>query len=180
MLRDTLRLALGFSLLLGATTLSRAGDPKPAEVIAEIRQLGGTVETDENDPLNPVVKVSLNKTKVTDALLPKLKVFPKLRSLGLNNTDITDEGVEHLTALKSLETLNIFKTKTTDKSLEHVKNLAELRILVVCGNPVTDKGLQQLKGMSNLKNLYIYGTSITGDGAKELRTALPGAKIEGK
>jgi hypothetical protein len=176
-----LSVAIGLCMLLGThTALSRAEDPKPADVIAEIRMLGGTVETDQNDPENPVVKIILNGTKVTDNHLEKLKVFPKLRSLGVNNTAITDEGVEHLKALKSLQTLNIFNTKTTDKSLEHVKELPELRILVVCGNPVTDSGLEQLKGMTNLKHVYIYATKITGNGAKKLRAALPGAKIEGE
>ncbi len=161
-----LSVAIGLCMLLGThAALSRAEDPKPADVIAEIRMLGGTVETDQNDPENPVVKITLNRTKVTDNHLEKLKVFPKLRSLGVNNTAITDDGVEHL--------------KTSDKSLEHVKELPELRILVVCGNPVTDSGLEQLKGMTNLKHVYIYATKITSNGAKKLRTALPGAKIEG-
>ncbi len=64
-------------------------------VAAKIRQLGGKV-TDQKLFDNPAIAITLTKTKITDADLADLKVFPNLTVLFLTDTAVTDEGLKHL------------------------------------------------------------------------------------
>src|SRR4051812_44789791 len=79
---------------------------KQAKAVEAIEKLGGKVEFENNQ----VVKVDLNKTKITDADLKNLEVFTELRWLDVRITAIGDEGAAHLKGLKKLTFLNLFRT----------------------------------------------------------------------
>ena len=51
-------------------------------------------------------KLSLNETKVTDAVVKDLKNLPALRELFLNDTAVTDKGAKELAGLDKLQSLS--------------------------------------------------------------------------
>ncbi len=82
------------------------------QAIAEIKKLGGTYElgrtyeiADPKSPGEPVLKVILDGTQVTDAGLVHLKGLTKLVRLDLQDTQVTDAGLVHLRGLTKLERL---------------------------------------------------------------------------
>jgi hypothetical protein len=178
--------------------------PDQQKAIAAIKKLGGETGTSqfrhiekgelvvENWPGKPVVLVYLEETKVTDADLAFLKVFPDLRHLDLTTTSITDAGLIHLKGLTKLELVSLARTKVTDAGLEHLqglinlkmlflgqtkvgdqglvhlKNLKQLDFLVLEKTQVTDAGLAHLKGLANLRVLYLDNAKITDAGLAHL------------
>ena len=178
--------------------------PEQKKAIAAIKKLGGQTGTSqfrhiekgklvvENWPGKPVVLVYLEETKVTDADLAFLKVFPDLRHLDLTTTSITDAGLIHLKGLTKLELVSLARTKVTDAGLEHLqdlvnlkmlflrqtkvgdqglvhlKNLKQLDFLVLDTTQVTDAGLAHLKGLTNLTRLFLDNTKITDAGLAHL------------
>lgn len=121
--------------------------------ITEIRKLGGKLVVDSKNPDKPIIAVNLQKTKVTDDQLVKLKLFTHLKHLCLYHTQITDKGLIHLKELKNLNTLIIDKTS------------------------ISDAGLLHLMGFINLKQINLRDTKVTPAGVKKLQTALPNCKI---
>jgi hypothetical protein len=153
-------LALG---LAGALIHAGAGwegeRPRPvlsrqqATDVEAIQALGGTYQVDEDSPGTPVVEVSLNGTKVTDADLAHLKSLTKLEALDLSSTAITDAGLANLEGLADLDTLYLDGTR------------------------VTDAGLAHLRGLSKLQSLRVPRTGVTDAGVRELQRALPQLKV---
>ncbi len=121
-------------------------------VVAEIRSLKGEVVFDTKSPGKPVVSISVSHTRVTDALLGRLKRLTSLQSLSLDYAQITDAGLEHLKGLTNLRELSL-------------------------GNQITGAGLEHLHGLTKLRQLMLQGTRVTDDGVKHLRTKLPKGKI---
>jgi len=79
-------------------TETSAGQAAEAAAVKMIEELGGKVRVDDKRPGKPVVAVSLEGTKVTDAGLKELKELKSLRSLYLMHTKVTDAGVKELQA----------------------------------------------------------------------------------
>jgi hypothetical protein len=104
-------LTLGLSL---APVVCWAAPPTAdeAKAIAEIKNLGGGVEVDENRPDKPVT-IDLRGSRATDAGLENLKALSRLQTLNLLRTNITDAGLEHLTGLTELRYLGLSNTKVT-------------------------------------------------------------------
>jgi hypothetical protein len=80
-----------------------------AKAIAEIKRLGAKVVG------NPVRKVDLSDSKVTNAGLAHLKTLRDLEELDLARTDVTDAGLKHLQGLVKLRSLSLIGTKVTDR-----------------------------------------------------------------
>jgi hypothetical protein len=116
-----------FTLELALTAL-RAQDSKvaPERAIAEIKKLGGKVETDAKSP-DMVVAVNLSHTKIMDASLEQLKGLSRIEILILKDTTVTDDGIVHIKGLTNLEVLELRRTKVTDKGLEHLKEFTKLQ-----------------------------------------------------
>ena len=75
------------------------------KAVNAILKLGGMVKRDENLPGEPVVGISLSKTKVTDSDLKDLKELRGLQELYLGDTQITDAGLKNLKELNGLMAL---------------------------------------------------------------------------
>src|SRR4030042_1447866 len=60
-----------------------------SNAVAEIESLGGTAQVSEYLSENPIIQVSLMKSKVTDDDLEKLKGLTHLQTLCLGMTQIT-------------------------------------------------------------------------------------------
>ncbi len=61
-----------------------------------------------------MVRLHLEKTKVTDAGLAHLKPLANLEYLNLYSTEISDAGLAHLESLSKLKSLYLWQTKVTD------------------------------------------------------------------
>jgi hypothetical protein len=147
------------SLPLAAT----AGEPPDCaslatEVLHEIEtKWKAAVKVDSNDPDFPVVELSFSNChaeEVTNAVLARLKVFPRLRKLTINSEAVSDEGLRHL------------------------RQLPELRELTLIRVPVSVKGVGTLKALPRLQRLTLWRVEIGRVALKELREALPRTTIE--
>lgn len=142
-------------------------------LIAELTRLGGKVEFDGTSPEQPITKIDLHGTAVTDADLAILtnakKDLKELHYLDLRLTKITDDGVAKLKNLTSLQTLNLFRTQAGDKGLESLKKLTNLETLLIGGTKVTDAGLVHLRPFKKLRKLSLFQTQITDDGVAQLK-----------
>jgi hypothetical protein len=165
-----------------------------ARALAMVTRLGGTI-TGGTDG-QPVTKIDLHKsavtdadvallasvseleeldlrlTSVTDAGIAPLHDLTKLRFLNLFRTPITDAGVASLAPLHELETL-LIGTKVTDAGLAAVAAHPKLRKLSLFDTQVTDAGLKQLEGLSGLRVLLVGNSSVTPEGTARLQTVLP-------
>jgi Leucine-rich repeat (LRR) protein len=77
-----------------------------------------------------LVRLHLEKTKITDKALEQLKGLENLEYLNVYGTEITDAGLAHLEGLKKLKSLYLWQTKVTDAGVEKLKMaLPELKII---------------------------------------------------
>jgi hypothetical protein len=147
------------SLPLAAT----AGEPQDqtslaSEVLHEIKTTWkAAVEVDGDAPDFPVVRLSFSNChaeEVTDAVLARLKVFPRLRALAINSEAVSDDGLWHLRELPGLRELTLIRV------------------------PVTAEGVATLKTLPHLQRLTLFRMEISRRALKELREALPGTTVE--
>ena len=106
--------------------------------------------------LSELERLELPSTKITDAILVKLKAFPNLRKLDLLDTNVTDNGVADLVGLDRLEDLDLRETNVTDQCLAILKNL---------------------KTLKHLSLPTAGGMIITGDGIVKFKQALPKCEV---
>jgi hypothetical protein len=156
--------ALAFSLSASAQA-ANAQD----KAVATITRLGGTFEVDKEMQGNPIVKVDLHGTNVSDDDLVSLEGLKELRHLDLRLTKVTDKGVAHLRRLTKLRFLNLFRTQLSDRGLEHLKEMKALETLLIGGTKVTDEGLAQMKSHPKLKKLSLFDTQVSDAGLGQLK-----------
>jgi hypothetical protein len=142
---------------------ARAGQPqdqpsRAGKVLEEIKtRWKAAVDVDSDVPDSPVVRVSFSNChaeEVTDAVLARLKVFPRLRVLTINSEAVSDEGLRHLRELPGLRELTLIRV------------------------PVTARGLGTLKTLPHLQRLTLWRIEIRRTAFEELREALPRTTIE--
>ncbi|HJZ90174.1 MAG TPA: hypothetical protein VKE40_04835 [Gemmataceae bacterium] len=139
-----------------------AGEPKDQvlakEALQEIKsKWKAAVDVDGNDPDFPVIKLSFSNCHaddVTDAVLARLKVFPRLRELTINSEAVSDDGLKQL--------------------LE----LPELRKLILIRVPVTAEGIGTLRALPHLQQLTLRRMAMSRESVKELKEALPRTTVE--
>lgn len=168
-----------------------------------VEKFDGRVTRDEKVPGKPVVTVSLNFAKLTDADLKELAAFKSLKTLrlvsvqtltdaglkelaalttltelDLTRTKVTDAGLKELAPLKNLSVLWLGETQVTDAGMKDLAALTSLTRLQLDRTKLTDRGLKELSALKNLTSLGVIGnTEVTEAGKKEFRTALPKCKI---
>ena len=137
---------------------AKAGEPQdPAPLAGQVLQEITTkwkaaVDVDGNAPDLPVVKLSISNCHagdVTDAVLARLRVFPRLRELSINSEAVSDAGLRHLLQLPALRKLTLIRV------------------------PVTAKGIGILKGLPHLQRLTLFRMDLSREAVQELREALP-------
>ena len=122
-------------------------------LVKRIKELGGTVEFDEENPDKPVTAVKFIRRGDTNAELKYLKGLTNLQTLDLNFSYVTDAGLKHLKGLTNLQTLYLSRTS------------------------ITDAGLGHLQEITSLQDLRLDATDVTDEGAEELRKALPNCTV---
>jgi Leucine-rich repeat (LRR) protein len=92
--------------------------------------------------------LSFAGTKITDAGLVYLDIFPDATHLDLSNTAIGDSGPVHLTALRGLSWLNLSNTQVSDAGLLDLRTITSLRHVKVRGTRTTKEGAAELRARS--------------------------------
>src|SRR5262249_40485910 len=95
----------------------------------------------------------------------------------LGFTPMSDEGLKELAGLKRLKILYLHRTRVTDAGLKTVAGFAQLEQLYLGATKVTDKGLKELSALKQLKVLDLRFTQVTEGAAAELQVALPAVRI---
>ena len=93
-----------------------------------------------------VADLFLNRIDINaDPWFVNLKDLKGLVRLHLEKTKITDDGLEQLKGLENLEYLNLYGTAVTDAGLKHLEPLKKLKKLYLWQTQVTDAGVAGLK-----------------------------------
>ncbi|HZZ78920.1 MAG TPA: hypothetical protein VFE62_10405 [Gemmataceae bacterium] len=118
--------------VLGQDPGKGADDP---QVVAELRKLGVTLVQDHEQPLRPVVHVTISAKDVIeiDEAMARLVKLPHLRELTLSGVALTSSDRKHLGFLK-IRTLNLLSTEVSKADLEAFDALKELRSLDLRGS----------------------------------------------
>jgi internalin A len=133
-------------LLLGGVGCKPGGKGDAQEqAIAAIEKAGGQIKREGDNPNDPVVTITLDRTKKTDACLKQVKHFTKLKQLQISQTEVSETGLENLAALAHLERLMLYEVPITDADLRYVKPLTTLKQLTIGHTKITDAGLENLK-----------------------------------
>ena len=99
------------------------------EAIDALRELVGIFiwypadERSPEYPIEPVTRIDLGDTEITDAELVYLQQFPALEWLCLEDTEITDEGLSHLASLVQLRQLEIRNTRVTEAGIRSLRRV---------------------------------------------------------
>src|SRR6266436_6106529 len=88
--------------VLGCQSDAKEDQTKQEKAVLAIKDLGGRIVVDENDPGKPVTEISIVR-KIPEQALSHLESFPRLHSLFLCFTHIDDKGLRHLKGLVSLK-----------------------------------------------------------------------------
>lgn len=162
------RIWAGAVVLLAVSCVARADDAED-KAVKFVEKLGGLVKRDEKLSGKPVVTVSLNSAKLTDADLKELAAFKSLKTLRLVNVEkLTDVGLKELAALTTITELDLTRTKVTDAGLKELAPLKNLTSLWLGETQVTDAGMKDVAALTSLTRLQLDRTKLTDVGLKEL------------
>lgn len=126
----------------------------------------------------PITHVNVNQKQIRDEHLEKLKPLTQLEVLNAQGSYLTDAGLPHLQAFPKLRELDLHKSQyISDKGIESLKSLTQLNKLEISYTRVTDQSIDHLIALKSLKLLYLTGTRVTPDGLKKLKAGLPNCEI---
>ena len=120
-------------------------------------------------PIDSVVSLAINRSKITDAGLRHLGGLSQLKELDLSDNAITDEGLKHLADLVNLEKLVLDRTRVTGNGLAHLANLPKLRGISLSGASLTGAGLANLPKLSSLEWFTAHQTHLDDAGMAAFR-----------
>ena len=144
--------------------------------IAEMRELGVSVELNEQDQ---IISLVMGFTKLDDERLANLPPLPHLTFLGLDHTNITDAGLKSLADRTSLQVLYLGGNKLTGDGLKHISGLKNLGYLDLSDLPIEDGALDSLASLKSLKELNLTYTQVTLEGAIGFAKGLPELEVSG-
>ncbi len=202
--------SLKFEVIRNVTVEALGKLPEPVEeereAAAAVKRLGGWYKVDAN---KHVVEVNMssrnlddvyytNPQRETDAVMPVLGKFSRLKSLVIRDGQVTNESAKYLAELTQLESLywgncrigdagaaqleglkklriiHIDYAKLTDASLKVFAELPELRELWLCGNAFTNHGLESLCEAKNLEKLWwCHGKTKPNDASLKILAGFP-------
>ena len=111
--------------------------------------------------LDHVVRVSLDKTAVSDADMQVIGKLRGVRTLSLNDTSVSDETLKHVSAWHELNYLGLSGTRVTGEGLRHIERMQSLDTLVLEKSNVDDRGIKSLAKLRRLESLSLDGTTVT-------------------
>ncbi|MCE9604852.1 MAG: hypothetical protein K8U03_08120 [Planctomycetia bacterium] len=114
------------------------------------------------EPREPVTKLCLSNSGLTDHQLEVLSRFPALRTLDLNGNPITDVGLEAIARLSELRELNLSRTKVTGRGLQLLPRLQHLEELRISDVRVGD-GAAAIGSLKGLRKLNLNNCDLTDE-----------------
>jgi len=169
--------AIPILLLVVASFDSRLQAGQPADALAAIKKLGGSVRLLRDNANEWEVEFHLQGRELTDKGLTHVAALNNVVSLNLRDTKITGAGLVHLKNLTTLRSLHLERTKVGDDGIENLAGLVNLEYLNLYGTNVTDKSLEHLTRLKKLNRLYVWETKVTDAGVAKLAKALPESRI---
>ena len=136
---------LVMALLLALPAFSLGAGSAEDKVVAAIEKWGGKVTRDAKTKGNPVIRVNLVFSKITDEQLAELGGLKSLQELDLYGTKISNDGLKHLGSLQHLHTLDLAVTKVTDEGMKEIRLLKKLHKLGLGETKVTGAGSSPTK-----------------------------------
>jgi len=107
---------------------------------------------------------------VTDAALPHLESFPKLRALYLKETQATDDGLRLVGKLKGLTDLYMWDAaNVTDEGIFHLSGLSNLKNIHVSNSQIGDESLRVLGSLPLVQSMSLQGNHFTDQGLAHLQ-----------
>ena len=187
-----------FGVCLAALFWWESRGPRTDEIEAEVKALGGAIETERMcpelifkhlpsvlrvrvEPWRVVTGIDVHACEATDAHLARWRKLRHLNQLNLTSTQVTDAGLVHLSGLTNLYLIDLKSTQITDAGLVHLSGLRNLDILGLDSTQVSDAGMVHLKGLTKLFSLSLSSTRITDAGLVHLNglTTLKCLDLEG-
>ncbi|MFP6763746.1 MAG: hypothetical protein VB858_09010 [Planctomycetaceae bacterium] len=145
-LTDADKAALGKVRDSGGSTLQVAQNDERIDVAFHLAD--GDIGNDHLKPLQGLTFVhslNLRGTQVDDRGLPHIAGSTGLVRLHLEKTKVTDAGIDQLKKLEKLEYLNLYGTGLTDAGLDSIASLKGLKKVYVWQTKVTIDGVAKLK-----------------------------------
>lgn len=166
-----------FGLLLSAGADAHLHANQPADAVAAINKLGGSVRPLGDDDKECEVEFHLQGRELTDKGLTHVAALKHVVSLNLRDTKVTDAGLVHLKGLTTLRTLHLERTQVGDAGIAHLTGLSNLEYLNLYETKITDASLVHLERLKKLNRLYLWQTNVTDGGVAKLAKALPELRI---
>ena len=141
-------------------TAAMKGDLSPLKKLSKLKKLDLEWSNVDDATLETIAGMEnldtlyMGFTKLTDACVPTLRTFPKLKDLSLRNTSLTTVGIRQL-----------------------CKSGLSLEDLCICEISVDDETIQALGTMKSLKTLWMLNVELTGPQLQQLKSLLPKCKI---
>ncbi len=133
-----------------------ANDPLLAEM-AELRSLATSLE-----------HLDLCDSEITDAALPHLAQFRRLKALDIGFNPITSGGLQQLAPLDELVYLGLDVTEVTDDGLAALGEFPQLYRVSLYSDDITDRGAKTLAQLPSIGELDLADTQLTNAGLAEL------------
>jgi Leucine-rich repeat (LRR) protein len=141
-------------------------DESEEEARQAIERLGGSVETDPEDPDGWKVKLIFCDLKDSDlARVVGLKSITNL-DIGGNGFTITAAGLGHLKGLEKLRRLEVGQEEWTNEAAQAIAQLDSLCYLKI--DRIRDQHLETLSALDDLESLELMIPSFTVEGMKAL------------
>ena len=112
-------------------------------------------------------QLKLDKTVVSDRILPGLGDCPKLKELFLAETKIKGIGLGNLNRLKKLDRLDLRDSPITDDGIAELR-CPQLTWLSLENSKVTNRCIKHLAKLKKLKALFLGGTRVNDEMISDL------------
>lgn len=175
--------SLKFEVIQNVTVEALGKLPEPVEEEREaaeaVRRFGGWYKVDAD---KHVVEVNMiyrsvdgvyytNPQRETDAVMPFLPRFSRLKSLAVYDGQVTDASVKYLAELTRLEFLSWVNCRIGDAGAARLGGLKELRKIHMNNAKLTDASLKIFAGLPELRELSLQNNRFTNRGLEYLREA---------
>lgn len=162
-------LALAFFVPIATTC---AGTPDVADFVKQIEARKGKVVLDK---AGVPVEVYLYNKAFSDADLPQLKPFARLKVLNVQHARVSDAGVaQAVAAHPGIEKINIHDTLVTPACVKDLAKLKALHTIEIFGRHVTDDWVRELRSHGLLHRWQQAGAS----GRFKSPSDVPGISLE--
>lgn len=115
------------------------------------------------------MQATFDESNLTNADLPLLENFPKLKGLGVCGPLVTGDAVARMPLLRRISCLKIKRIANIDALINVLPGFDNIKELWLVDNSTTDKQLAVLARMKNLETLVIRRSKVTDDSLREFK-----------